>query len=139
MSQITRFGVSIEKTLLDKYDCLIKNVYNNRSEAIRDLIRDKLIEKEIEEPNTEVVGSLTLLFNHHQQGLTNKMLDIQHDYHHLFLSNLHLHLNHDFCLEIIVVKGPAGDLQDITRKLISLKGVYHGELTVTSTGENLRS
>lgn len=139
MSTLTRFGVSIEKNLLTKYDRMIENSYNNRSEAIRDLIRDKLIEKNLEDPDREVVGSLTLLFNHHQHGLTNKMLDIQHDYHHLFLSNLHVHLNHDFCLEIIVVKGKAGELQDITRKLISLKGVYHGELTVTSTGDDFSS
>lgn len=135
MSDLVRFGVSIDKKLLQRYDDMIADVYENRSEAIRDLIRDKIVEEEWQDIEEEVAGSLTLLYNHHQRGLTEKMLNIQHDYHHLFKSNLHLHLSHDFCLEVIVVQGQVGELKEISQKLIGLKGVQHGKLTVTATGD----
>lgn len=132
MSKINRFGVSIEKDLLRQFDNLIKDKYNNRSEAIRDMIREKLIEDKLNDNLDEIVGSITLLYNHHKNGLTEKMLEIQHKYHHLFQSNLHLHLNHDCCLEIIVVKGKAKELKNIAGKLIGLKGVKHGKLVLSS-------
>ena len=138
MSDLVRFGVSIDEKLLKKYDDLIGDTYNNRSEAIRDLIRDKLVEKKWQDSEEEVVGSLTLVFDHHQRELTEKMLHLQHDYHHLFESNLHVHFNHDFCLEVIVVKGKASELQEVTRKLLSLKGVHHGKLALTSSGEEFK-
>lgn len=136
MSDLTRFGVSIDKNLLEKYDETIKNTYDTRSEAIRDLIRDEIIKREWENQEEEVVGSLTLLYNHHKRKLTEKMLEIQHDHHNLFKSSLHVHLDHDFCLEVIIVKGQVKNLQNITKKLIGLKGVKHGKLTLTSTGQS---
>ena len=135
MSDLVRFGVSIDKKLLERYDEMIKGVYDNRSEAIRDLIRDKIVEEEWQDSKEEVVGSLTLLYNHHQRGLTEKMLNLQHDYHYLFKSNLHLHLSHKYCLEVIVVQGQVKELKQVAQTLIGLKGVQHGELTVTATGK----
>ncbi|MEJ6952223.1 nickel-responsive transcriptional regulator NikR [Natronospora cellulosivora (SeqCode)] len=135
MSKVNRFGVSIEKDLLTQFDDLIKDKYNNRSEAIRDMIREKLIEDKLSKNIHELVGSITLLYDHHKGGLTEKMLEIQHNYHHLFKSNLHLHLNHDSCLEIIIVKGKAKELKKVAGKLIGLKGVKHGKLVLTSSEE----
>ena len=139
LSNLIRFGVSIEKKLLEKYDNLIKKSYNNRSEAIRDLIRDKIIENKKKNSNEEVVGSLTLLYDHHQRELTQKMLKIQHKYSSLFTTNLHLHLNKRFCLEVIIVQGIAKELQEVTDKLIGLKGVLHGELTITAPDEDFNT
>ncbi len=136
MSKIVRFGVSIEEDLLDKYDSIIDESYNNRSEAIRDLIRDRIVEEKKRSSEEEVIGSLTLLFNHHQRELTEKMLKIQHDYPHIFKSNLHMHVSHDFCLEVIIMQGEARLLREAGNRLIGLKGVHHGKLTLTSTGED---
>jgi CopG family nickel-responsive transcriptional regulator len=132
MSELVRFGVSIEEKLLEKFDEMIEGSYNNRSEAIRDLIRDKIVEKRCQDSEEEAVGSLTLIYNHHQRGLTDKMIKLQHDYHHLFKSNLHLHLSHDYCLEVIVVEGKTEEIEDISKKLIALKGIKHGKLTLTT-------
>lgn len=134
MSELKRFGVSIEENLLKKFDQSNENIYNNRSEAIRDLIRNKIIEeKEIKEAEN-VVGTITLIYDHHKSGLSDKMNQIQHDYHCLFKSNLHLYLNRDFCLEVIVVEGLQSKLKKVSSKLIALKGVKHGKLTVTKIG-----
>ncbi len=129
---LVRFGVSIDEDLLKKYDRLIQGVYDNRSEAIRDMIRNKIIEQKWENSKEEVIGSLTLLYDHHQRGLTKKLLDLQHDHHGFFKSNLHIHVTHDYCLEVIIVKGKAGQLQRIAKKIIGIKGVKHGKLTITS-------
>ncbi len=131
MSELKRFGVSIEEKLLKKFDRMNEDVYNNRSEAIRDLIRNKIIEAEKSQNDESVVGTITLIYNHHQKGLSDRMNQIQHDYHCLFKTNLHLHLNRDFCLEVIVVEGLQSKLNKISSKLIALKGVKHGKLTVT--------
>ena len=132
MFELVRFGVSMEKELLEKYDQLITETYDNRSEAIRDLIRKKIISQNLRQQNKEVVGSLTLLYNHYQRGLTARMLEIQHEAHSLFESNLHLHLSHDLCLEVIIVRGLARRVQKVANLLIGLKGVKHGELIITS-------
>ena len=132
MSDLKRFGVSIEKNLLKKFDQLNQGSYNNRSEAIRDLIRNKIIkEEEKSEKDENVVGTITLIYDHHQRGLNDRMSQIQHNYHCLFKSNLHLHLNRDFCLEVIVVEGLQSKLNKVSSKLTALKGVKHGRLTVT--------
>ncbi|MFW5749367.1 MAG: nickel-responsive transcriptional regulator NikR [Halanaerobium sp.] len=131
MSELKRFGVSIEENLLKKFDQLNQESYNNRSEAIRDLIRNRIIEEEKSRKDENVVGTLTLIYDHHQPGLSDRMNQIQHDYHCLFKSNLHLHLNRDFCLEIIVVDGLQSKLKKVSSKLIALRGVKHGKLTVT--------
>ena len=131
MSALKRFGVSIEEKLLKRFDSINEGSYDNRSEAIRDLIRNKIIEEENSQENENVVGTITLVYDHHRRGLSDKLNKIQHDYHCLFKSNLHLHLNRDFCLEVIVVEGLHNKLKNVSSKLIALKGVKHGKLTVT--------
>lgn len=132
LSSLKRFGVSIDEELLERFDKINKRVYNNRSEAIRDLIREKIIEEENKTDESIVVGTLTLIYDHHKSGLTDKMNQLQHDYHCMFKTNLHIHLNHDYCLEVIVVEGKMKKLNEVTRRLIALKGVKHGELTVAN-------
>ncbi|MFW6022630.1 MAG: nickel-responsive transcriptional regulator NikR [Halanaerobiaceae bacterium] len=136
MSSLKRFGVSMEEDLLEKFDTLIEGIYDNRSEAIRDMIRNKIIENKWTDSKNELFGSITLIYDHHQHGLTEKMLQIQHEYHQIFKSNLHLHINHDICLEVIIVHGKAKILKTAAEKLIGLKGVKHGKLVVTDDGRD---
>lgn len=136
MSKLSRFGVSIEKDLLEKFDELISDKYSNRSEAIRDMIRNKLIEDKWTTSIDNVIGSITLLYNHHQRGLTEKMLELQHNYHHIFKSNLHLHLSHNFCLEVIIIEGKTEEVKRAAGKLIGLRGVKHGKVVITGSGED---
>ena len=125
-------------TLLDKFDTLIgQRGYTNRTEAFRDLIRDELVEKTWESPESQVVGTVTLVYDHHVRMLNEKLTDIQHDFHHAILSTLHVHLDHDNCLEVLVVKGRAGDVRKVADVLISTKGVKHGRLTITTSGAEL--
>ena len=137
MSDIVRFGVSLEKELLEKFDRLITvKSYPNRSEAIRDLIRENLVKREWTE-GKEVAGSITLVFNHHKRELMNTLTDIQHDFHHLIISSQHIHLDHDNCLEIIVVKGKPEETKELTNELRSTKGVKYGALSIATTGKEL--
>lgn len=137
MSEIVRFGVSLEKELLDKFDRLIKEKkYPNRSEAIRDLIRENLVKREWVE-GKEVAGAITLVFDHHKRDLVNTLTDIQHDFHPLIISSQHIHLDHDNCLEIIVVKGKPGEVRELSDKLRSTKGVKYGALSIATTGKEL--
>ena len=117
MSNLVRFGVSLDKELLRKFDERIKEKkYTNRSEAIRDLIRDDLVKKEWQE-GKEVTGSITIVYNHHKRELTNLLIDIQHDYHDIILSTQHIHLDEDNCLEIVVVKGKPKEYEKRLRNL----------------------
>lgn len=137
MPRLVRFGVSLDENLLDKFDNLIKErSYTNRSEAFRDLIRQELIRKEWRE-DKEVAGAIILIYDHHKRELLNKITDIQHDFQKLIISTQHIHLDHNNCLEMIAVKGRAGELQKLSEMLRSLKGVKHGVLSMSSTGENI--
>jgi CopG family nickel-responsive transcriptional regulator len=136
---ITRFGISLENTLLERFDGLInKKGYPSRSEAIRDLIRDSLVTEEWETYRTETVGTITLVYSHDTRELTDNLTDIQHDYHQAIVSAMHIHLDDHNCLEVIVVKGKAKDIKAIADRLIGTKGVKHGKLTVTTTGKRLK-
>jgi len=138
MEELVRFGVSITPLLLEKFDQLIKDKgYPSRSEALRDLIRDHLVEQEWETGDTEVVGTVTLIYDHHSSNLLQLLNDIQHDYHDLIISTLHVHLDHHRCMEVLVLKGSAIAARQIASRLISMKGVKHGKLTITSTGKGL--
>jgi CopG family nickel-responsive transcriptional regulator len=138
MGELSRIGVAIDEELLAKFDRLIaERGYTNRSEAFRDLIRDELVEKTWESPESQVVGTVTLVYDHHVRLLNEKLTDIQHEYHHSILSTLHVHLDHDNCLEVLVVKGRARDVTKVADVLISTKGVKHGRLTITTTGAGL--
>ncbi len=136
---ITRFGISLENTLLERFDGLInKKGYPSRSEAIRDLIRDSLVTEEWETYTTETVGTITLVYSHDTKELTDSLTDLQHNYHQAIVSAMHIHLDDHNCLEVIVVKGKAKDIKSIADRLIGTKGVKHGKLTVTTTGKSLK-
>jgi len=137
MSEIVRFGVSLEKELLEKFDILIKKKkFPNRSEAIRDLIRENLVKREWIE-GKEVAGAITLVFDHHKRDLMNNLTDVQHDFHKLIISSQHIHLYHDNCLEIIVVRGKPTEVRELADKLRATKGVKYGSLSIATTGKEL--
>ena len=137
MADLKRFGVSVEKDLLEQFDELIEGTYDNRSEAIRDLIRDKLVTKKAQEELDEVIGVLTLIYNHHQHNLPDKLVGIECDYNCLFKSNLHLYLDEEHCLEVVVIQGPTSKIQKVAHKLSGLKGVKHSKLNLTTTEPDL--
>jgi len=138
MSDLSRIGVAIDTPLLEKFDELIaKRGYTNRSEAFRDLIRDAMVEQHATRPDAAVVGTVTLVYDHHVRRLSEKLTDMQHDHFHAVLSTLHVHLDHDNCLEVIVLKGKASAVRRLADALISAKGVKHGRLTITTTGADL--
>jgi CopG family transcriptional regulator, nickel-responsive regulator len=133
MADLSRIGVAIDADLLGRFDRLIGDRgYGSRSEAFRDLIRDALITQAAESDETPVVGTITLVYDHHQRMLSDRLTAIQHEQHHAMLSTLHVHLDHDNCLEVIVVRGPAGQVRRVADTLTSMKGVTHGRLTLTS-------
>ena len=138
MGELSRIGVAIDSDLLDRFDKLIADRgYDNRSEAFRDLIRDELLRKHSEHPDAAVVGTVTLVYDHHQRMLGDKLTDLQHDSFRSILSTLHVHLDHDNCLEVIILKGRAREVTRLADALISTKGVKHGRLTMTSSGAGL--
>ena len=137
MPDLVRFGVSLEHQLLQAFDRLIRRKhYSNRSEAIRDLIRETLVEQEWGE-NKETVGTITMVYDHHIRDLTNKLIDLQHEHHGLVLSVMHVHLDAHHCIEVLVVRGTSAAVRSVADRLIATKGVKHGKLTMTTTGKHL--
>lgn len=135
MSEIIRFGVSLDKRLLNRFDRLIrKRSYTNRSEALRDLIRQEMVKNEWEE-DQEVAGAITYIYDHHKRDLLSKLTNIQHTYQEIIFSTQHIHLDHNTCLEIVAVRGKAREVQELAYALRSIKGVRHGTLSMTSTGK----
>jgi CopG family nickel-responsive transcriptional regulator len=138
MSELSRIGVAIDSDLLEKFDHLIASRgYTNRSEAFRDMIRDELVETASEQPDREVVGTVTLVYDHHVRMLSDRLTDMQHDHHHHILSTLHVHLDHDNCLEVLVMRGKSAKVKHIADALISTKGVKHGRMVITTSGVDL--
>ena len=138
MSPLSRIGVAIDSRLLERFDRLIAGRgYTNRSEAFRDLIREQLVEQSWESPANPVVGTVTLVYDHRVRLLARKLTSIQHEYHHSVLSTLHVHLDHDLCLEVVVIRGKAGAVRALADALISAKGVKHGRLTLTTAGAEI--
>jgi CopG family nickel-responsive transcriptional regulator len=137
MSSLVRFGVSLEKDLLSKFDRRIRErKYTNRSEALRDLIREDLVKKEWQE-NREVSGAITLIYDHHKRELLDKITDIQHGFQKLIISTQHIHLDHDNCLEIVAIRGKSKEAQKLAETLRAIKGVKHGTLSMSSTGDQI--
>jgi len=135
MTKLVRFGVSLEKGLLDKFDGLVaEKGYASRSEAFRDLIRGRLVEKTWK-AGQAVAGAVTLVYDHHRKDLMSRITDIQHDFHRLIISTQHIHLDHDHCLEIIAVRGRAGEVGRLADSLRSIKGVMHGTVSMASAGD----
>lgn len=132
-SKLTRFGISMDEILLNNFDKLIlKKGYNNRSEAIRDLVREKIVEENIEYTDQEVYGALVFIYDHHKRDLEKKLSNFQHDYYKNIISTTHVHISHDECLEVIILRGKANLLKNIADQLLSFKGVLNGKLTLTS-------
>ena len=137
MSSLVRFGVSLDKGLLEKFDKLIESKsYTNRSEAFRDLIRQELIQKQWQS-GQEVAGAIILIYDHHKRELVNKLMDIQHEFGGMIISSQHVHLDHNNCLEIIAVKGSPKEAQKLADSLKSVKGVKHGTLSMSTTGKDI--
>ena len=139
MSSLTRFGMSLDAALLEQFDRLIQDKgYENRSEAIRDLIRDALVQRRWDMEQGELVGTITLIYDHHVKELSEKMTRLQHDHVHSIISTLHIHLDHDHCLEVLAVRGRAKQVRHIANELIGMRGVKHGKLVTTTTGVDLK-
>jgi len=138
MSEITRFGMSIDNALVRKFDALIaRKGYASRSAAIQDLIRDKLVEEEWEVGDQDTVGTITIVYNHHTRELEHALTDMQHKAFHQIISALHVHLDPHNCLEVLVVRGKGQDIKKIADRLIGTRGVKHGKLTMTTTGKEI--
>ena len=138
MAELTRFGVSMDAELLSAFDDLIaRKGYANRSEAFRDLVRETLIKQRWSDRNEPTVAALCIVFDPHMRDLSAKLTSAQHDHGDCIVSSMHVHLDHDHCLEVIVLKGPAGELQDFADAMLAIRGVKHGQLVMTTTGEGL--
>ena len=134
MGELIRFSVSVEDELLKSFDHLIKRQgYVNRSEALRDLMRDALVRAHLdEEPKaTDAIGTLTFVYDHHVTDLADRLTDLQHKHYQLIISVLHVHVSHDDCMEVIVLRGPAEKVRALADALLSFKGVKHGRLFLT--------
>jgi CopG family nickel-responsive transcriptional regulator len=131
VSELVRFSVSLEKDLLDAFDkhCDVGR-FATRSEAIRQLLREKLTSAAWQADASDVAASLTLVYDHHKTRLTDKMLDLQHAHADRVVSSMHVHLDHDLCLEVIVLRGPAAALQEIAAELSGLKGIHQAQLVI---------
>jgi CopG family transcriptional regulator, nickel-responsive regulator len=139
MSEIIRFGVSIDQDLLENYDRLIhERGYATRSEALRDLIREALIQQKIE-TNSDInaLGSLTLVYDHHASNLLREMGSLQHKFHETILSVMHLHVSHDDCMEVIALRGVVAEIVELANNLLSLKGIKNGKLFLTLPSSNI--
>lgn len=137
MPKLVRFGVSLEAELLKKFDRLVqKRGYASRSDAFRDLIRRELV-AERWQGRGEIAGAITIVYDHHRRELVNRLLTIQHDFGDLIISSQHIHLDHHSCLEIIAIKGAPAKARKLADGLRSIKGVKHGTLSMSTTGENL--
>jgi CopG family nickel-responsive transcriptional regulator len=133
MGDLTRTGVAIDSDLLTRFDRFLeKQGYGNRSEAFRDLIRDRLISAAVENPEAVVVGSITLIYDHHSRLLPDKLTRLQHNHHDVVIATTHAHLDHHTCLEVLVVRGKSKDVQKLADLLIGTKGVHHGKLVMSS-------
>ncbi|PID99686.1 MAG: nickel-responsive transcriptional regulator NikR [Acidobacteria bacterium] len=134
---LKRFSISLEENLLESFDAyILAQSYNNRSEAIRDLIRKSLV-KQAWENDSQVMGVITLVYDHHQPQLQEKVTEVQHNFHQHIVSTTHVHMDHSFCLEVIIVKGKAKEIQDLTDRLTALRGIRDGHLAMSSTGKEL--
>jgi CopG family nickel-responsive transcriptional regulator len=138
MSHLSRTGVSLEEDLLREYDRLIvKRGYKNRSEAIRDLIREALLAETVDS-NKPVVGTLTLVYDHHMPNLGQKLTAFQHSAGAMILATTHVHLDHQYCLEVVIMKGRSKELQGIADHMLALRGVELGKLVLTNSGKRLK-
>ena len=138
MGETIRFGVSLDTSLLEKFDKLCEQrSYQTRSEAIRDLIRKELVQMEWEDHNQEVTGTLTMVYDHHKSDLAQKMTEIQHQALDLIITSLHVHIDEHNCMEVLVLRGPAKEIRSISERLTSTRGIKHGKLNLSTTGKDI--
>ena len=138
MAELTRTGVSIEEELLQQFDRVIaKRGYRNRSEALRDLIRETLISEAIDR-NKQVVATLSMIYDHHRPDLSSKLTEAQHHHHDNVLAATHVHLDADNCLEVVIMKGRSAEVKQLAEHMLSMRGVKHGKLVLTTTGKNMK-
>ena len=138
MSDLVRMSVAIEKPLFDQLETLVrKRGYENRSEFIRDLVRDLLVKGEWDK-DEEVLGTITLVYDHHRRQLSEKLIELQHQHHTAVLVTTHLHLSHDLCAEVVLARGRASLVRELANEIHQQKGVLHAELSMTSTGAGLQ-
>ena len=139
MGRLARFGVAMDEDLLTRFDGLVarRGVAANRSEAVRDLVRDALVDAEWEDSSGEIVGTITMVFDHRASDLSDKLDALQHAHFDRIVSSMHVHLDAHNCLEVIVVRGTSGDVRAIADGLLGTKGVKHGKLVTTTSGRHL--
>lgn len=139
MGQLVRFGIAMDEDLLTRFDSLVarRGSGTNRSEAVRDLVRDALVETEWEDSAEEIVGTVTMVFEHGHSDLSDRLDALQHAHHDKIVSAMHVHLDAHSCLEVLVVRGRAGEVRAIADSLLGTKGVKHGKLVTTTTGKHL--
>lgn len=138
MSNLVRLSMSLEQSLYEKLEALVaRSRYTNRSEFLRDLIRDHLVEQEWAESPGDLLGTISLIYNHHQRGLSEKLTRLQHGFRGTILATTHIHLDHHHCAEMIMVRGRAGDIRRLADDMHRQRGVLHARLTAGSTGKQL--
>lgn len=136
--QLVRLSMSIEKPLFEQFERLVEqHGYANRSEFIRDLIREQLVHQDWEAGRRDMIGTITILYDHHTYQLSKKLTDIQHDKHEMFLATTHLHLTHELCAEMIMVRGKPERIREMADRLRQQKGVLHAALSISSMGDGL--
>jgi len=137
MADLVRTGISLERELLERFDRVIgKRGYKNRSEAIRDLVRDYAVAEDVEE-DRNVVGTLTMVYDHHRPKLSERLIEVQHHAHSKVLAATHVHLDEHNCLEVVIVKGRSSEVRHIADQILTLRGVKHGKLVFTTQGKGL--
>ncbi|MFH0907632.1 MAG: nickel-responsive transcriptional regulator NikR [bacterium] len=135
-TRLCRFSISMAGDLVDQLDAMVKTKgHANRSQAVADMVRARLVEHNSQVGNRDIAGTITLVYDHHKPHLQAALTDIQHDHHNVIISTLHVHLDHHNCLEVLVVRGKAPVIQSIADELLATKGVKHGKLTITTTGK----
>jgi len=137
MDKVERIGVSLDKRLLSKFDSLIaKQGYKSRSEAIRDLVRQRLSNESLDNPKASAIAAVCLVYDHHATMVPQRLIDLQHSHILQAISSLHVHLDHHDCLEVIVLRGPVGQINEVAEGLLSLKGVKLGKINLVATDRN---
>jgi len=138
MTDLSRFSVAIPADLLAQFDQLLaQKGYGNRSEAIRDLIRDQLVAEAVEHDHNDMVGTVTVVYNHHVRQLSTRLTEFQHQHYGKMIATLHVHLDTEHCLEVSVIRGTSESIRHLADQIIGTKGVTHGKLTLTTTHPEL--
>ena len=133
---VTRYSITVPSSLMEAFDEHVRRRhYTNRSEALRDLMRSSLVDERWGEDEAEVMGTVTVVYDHHQRELSQRLTSLQHDAHDMVICTTHVHLDHHHCLEVIVLRGHAGQVREMAEALIGTRGVLHGKLVCTAVAQ----